>query len=65
MGATPDPLSGSEDAYNNELERLINEGLSCPLCGRKPIEIQVVEFEELSVAECEAGHTYAFTKETE
>lgn len=53
----------SEAAYNEEVTRLINEGLRCPLCNRPPIEVQIVEYMAASSAECEAGHIYLVTNE--
>ncbi len=48
--------SDEEMAFNEEFERLINEGMSCPTCGGTPIETGVITV-------CGLGHHYFVVQE--
>ena len=44
--------------WNEEFNRLVNEGMRCPTCHSNPIEIGVITI-------CESGHYYVVVMEEE
>ncbi len=47
-----------EEAYNAEVERLMNEGMRCPQCDATPVEVEVIEDGEASMVTCTEGHFF-------
>lgn len=48
----------AEEAYNQEVARLINEGLKCPTCDAPPREIMTIENGVASMIACRRGHDW-------
>lgn len=52
-----------EDAYNEEVARLIEEGIRCPICNAQPNVIEGVEMGRAAAATCANGHYFMIEQE--
>ena len=50
--------SDEEMAYNQEVDRLVVEGMSCPTCDLPPTTIERVSAGDGAMAVCTGGHHY-------
>lgn len=57
--------SDEEMTYNQEVARLIDEGMKCPTCSEPPIEIERVSAGDGAMAVCASGHHYYIRPDTE
>jgi len=56
--------SEEEMAYNEEVARLVSEGMKCPTCNEPPIEIERISAGHGAMAVCRRDHHY-YLKPTE
>lgn len=47
-----------EEAYNQEVARLVAEGMKCPTCSEPPIEIERISAGHGAMAVCRRDHHY-------